>query len=346
MKQSALIITAGILLAALTGFVAFEAFRYKQEKYHDKLKQIIQKVNSSNSTWKAGENIKWINSDIAGVKAHMGVKLGQESGIKLETVSAQVNGLPEEFDARVQWGDKCSSLWEVRDQSTCGSCWAFGAAESLSDRHCIHLGQDIRLSTQNLLTCCASCGDGCDGGWPEAAMDYYVNTGLVTGDLYGNNSWCQAYTFAPCAHHVTSDVYPPCTGELPTPPCINSCDANSTHTIPYSKDIHRGSKAYGIGKDEKAIMAEIYKNGPIEVALTVYEDFLTYKTGVYQHVTGDELGGHAVKMVGWGVENGTPYWTIVNSWNESWGDKGTFKILRGKNECGIESSCVTALPAY
>jgi len=45
-------------------------------------------------------------------------------------------------------------------------------------------------------------------------------------------------------------------------------------------------------------------------------------TGVYQHVTGGELGGHAVKMLGWGVENGTPYWLVANSWNTDWGDNG------------------------
>jgi len=50
-------------------------------------------------------------------------------------------------------------------------------------------------------------------------------------------------------------------------------------------------------------------------------------------------------MVGWGVENGTPYWTIVNSWNESWGNSGTFRIKRGVNECGIEASVVAATPA-
>lgn len=85
-------------------------------------------------------------------------------------------------------------------------------------------------------------------------------------------------------------------------------------------------------------------NGPIEVAFTVYEDFVTYKSGVYTHHSGKKLGGHAVKMVGWGVENGTPYWLLVNSWNETWGDQGTFKIRRGVNECGIESGCVAALP--
>ena len=42
-------------------------------------------------------------------------------------------------------------------------------------------------------------------------------------------------------------------------------------------------------------------HGPIEVALTVYSDLLTYKSGVYYHTSGSALGMHAVKMVGWGV---------------------------------------------
>lgn len=27
-------------------------------------------------------------------------------------------------------------------------------------------------------------------------------------------------------------------------------------------------------------------HGPVEIAITVYEDFVAYKSGVYQHVTG------------------------------------------------------------
>ena len=91
-------------------------------------------------------------------------------------------------------------------------------------------------------------------------------------------------------------------------------------------------------------MAEISTNGPVEAAFTVYEDFELYKSGVYQHVHGISLGGHAVKIVGYGVENGTPYWRIANSWNETWGENGFFKILRGSNHCGIEDDIYAGLP--
>ncbi|XP_016121449.1 cathepsin B-like, partial [Sinocyclocheilus grahami] len=87
-------------------------------------------------------------------------------------------------------------------------------------------------------------------------------------------------------------------------------------------------------------MKELFKNGPVEAAFTVYEDFLHYKSGVYQHVSGSVLGGHAIKILGWGEENSVPYWLAANSWNTDWGDNGFFKILRGEDHCGIESEIV------
>ncbi|CAG2064669.1 unnamed protein product [Timema podura] len=89
---------------------------------------------------------------------------------------------------------------------------------------------------------------------------------------------------------------------------------------------------------------EIYKNGPVEGAFTVYSDFVQYKSGVYQHVTGTVLGGHAIKIIGWGTEEDTPYWLVANSWNSDWGDHGFFKILRGSDHCGIESQVSAGIP--
>lgn len=74
----------------------------------------------------------------------------------------------------------------------------------------------------------------------------------------------------------------------------------------------------------------------------VYEDFLTYTSGVYQCTSssGQYLGGHAVAVIGYGTENGQDYWLVRNSWNNGWGDNGLFKIARGIDTCGVEEDMV------
>ena len=67
--------------------------------------------------------------------------------------------------------------------------------------------------------------------------------------------------------------------------------------------------------------------------------------GVYTHTSGDVMGGHAVKIVGWGVdgESGLKYWKVANSWGPDWGENGFFRIKRGNNECMFESQCFAGL---
>ena len=68
------------------------------------------------------------------------------------------------------------------------------------------------------------------------------------------------------------------------------------YSIPYNKDKHYGKTAYSVRPEEKQIATEIYTNGPVEAAFTVFADFLTYKSGVYKHTTGGALGGHGVYL--------------------------------------------------
>lgn len=89
-------------------------------------------------------------------------------------------------------------------------------------------------------------------------------------------------------------------------------------------------------------MSEIYNYGPVQAIFHVYDDFLNYKSGVYQHITGEYLGNHAVKIIGWGVESGVKYWEAINSWNDEWGMDGKFKILRGVNHLEIEFNMIAA----
>lgn len=64
---------------------------------------------------------------------------------------------------------------------------------------------------------------------------------------------------------------------------------------------------------EDAIMYDLMTNGPLIVGIEVYEDFFYYSSGVYEHVTGEAEGGHAMKLVGWGREaDGDLYWILQN----------------------------------
>jgi cathepsin B len=72
---------------------------------------------------------------------------------------------------------------------------------------------------------------------------------------------------------------------------------------------------------------EIFTYGSVIADFTIYEDFLTYGSGVYRHVTEAAKVHRAINCIGQGVENGQDYWLCVNSWSNTRGDQGIFKIL-------------------
>lgn len=74
----------------------------------------------------------------------------------------------------------------------------------MTDRVCISSGAKVNahISAEQLVDCCSSCGYGCDGGYPEAAWEYFKHTGIVTGGNYNSNEGCQPYSIASCDHHV------------------------------------------------------------------------------------------------------------------------------------------------
>jgi cathepsin B len=91
-----------------------------------------------------------------------------------------------------------------------------------------------------------------------------------------------------------------------------------------------------------AAMTDLVARGTVTASFDVYSDFLTYKSGTYAcPSSGTPLGGHAVSIIGYGTDAaGTDFWTVRNSWNNGWGNGGTFNIQRGTNTCGFESDLV------
>jgi cathepsin X len=69
-----------------------------------------------------------------------------------------------------------------------------------------------------------------------------------------------------------------------------------------------------------------------------------YTSGIFEDTTKDLNVTHEISIVGFGEENGTPYWMIRNSWGTHWGMQGFMKLVRGKNNLAIESDCAWATP--
>jgi len=283
-------------------------------------RDLIFDVNSNpKSTWVAGVNEAFANHSLEEIKGLLGAQLDKDPE-DVEVMSYPPTGdLPTEFDSRKQWPD---FIHPIRNQLKCGSCWAFGAAESFSDRLSIATKGKVNtvLSPQDLVSCAGFPNQGCNGGIPFWAHFYLWHTGITTDE-------CFPYT----------------SGEGVAPKCAKTCaDGSAKKTHKYKKFFKVGGMLKGNPVD---IQKEIMTNGPVEAAFTVYADFMNYKTGVYQHTTGNVLGGHAIKLVGWGVEDGTDYWLVANSWGTTFGLDGYFKIKRGTNESGIERTVYGGLPA-
>lgn len=220
-----------------------------------------------------------------------------------------VTAVPDNFDSREQWGLK---IHPIRDQQQCGSCWAFGATEAFSDRFAIN-GKDVILSPEDLVSCDQN-DYGCNGGYMDMAWEYLADHGAVTDS-------CFPYT----------------AGSGRAPACASTCKNGE----PFTK-YKCAPNSIRQSRSVATIKSEIVNHGPVEGAFTVYTDFFNYQSGIYSPTTSDVAGGHAIKILGYGVDNGTPYWLCANSWGPSWGMKGFFKIKQGT--CGIEDQVFSCDP--
>jgi cathepsin B len=282
---------------------------------------MIREINQKQTTWKAAHN-RITRMPESQARRLLGIKKLQSYTWRVKEYSAEERlNAPDEFDSRTNWPN-CDTMKDIRDQKQCGSCWAFGAAEAMSDRQCIFKGENVRLSPEDILSCgtsgYTSCGDCAYGGQPGCAWVYWCQTGVVS-----------------------DDCYPYLAENSSTPECANRCVGNTA--LDWNSDKRKGSKTYSV-VGESDMMTELSTNGPFEVAFMVYADFFSYSSGVYQHVSGGYEGNHAVKVIGYGVDNGVKYWTCANSWNTDWGDEGYFRIRRGNNECSIESQAWAGIP--
>lgn len=310
----------------LVALAALVAAATAAPQVHKSLQEAADYVNAANNGWTAVNPVDRFGSleDVATVCGTWTPGHPKYNASRAPVGDADLNpaaDIPAEFDSKVNWAN-CSVMKKVRDQSSCGSCWAFGSTEAFEERRCAAGLGDVEFSVQDTAGCCKGifCGmsQGCNGGQPSAALQWMTKTGVVTGGDYtdiGSGSSCEPYELKPCAHHVPpSSKYPTCPSSEYSVKCSETC-SEAKYGKTYHNDKTKGARAFSL-TTVKGMQTSIMQEGPLAVAFTVYSDFPTYKSGVYKHTSGQALGGHAVEMVGWGTENGEDYWLVKNSWNE------------------------------
>lgn len=197
---------------------------------------------------------------------------------------------------------------------TCGSCYAHASAGFLEDRLCIATNKVVttRLAPQDMVNCDFT-NAGCHGGFLTPSLNYLLAEGLVS---------------EACLPYQSKMHF-----------CEYRCSTGPS--VAYEKHRCKAGSAK-LMTSIAEMQLDIQTNGPIMFGFTMYADLLLYSSGVYEHVTGDVIGGHAVKVLGWAYDSsGKLYWLCQNQWGTSWGLNGYFKIYTG--EGGIDLlgfSCV------
>ena len=324
-------------------------------------KKFVKSINNwhGKKAWTAGVNINIDLEDQEALRMKCGVKASDAHKSKFfmhYPPNADANipagrrlqvGLPLNFDLRTQYS-RCWSISYIRDQAGCGSCWAVSSGSSLSDRYCINYSNatftaERSFSYQDIIERCPVnvCGTdtgGCNGGWLQGGYAFAMTYGVVSGENFQNTTSCKPYIIQPNT---------PWTGVFQN---RTSCESK-TYSPKFDYDKKKISSYTNfqfsdISSQVLSMMKAIYERGTIIAYMDVYMDFYSYKTGVYSVTKTPEnvnIGGHAVRIIGWGSENGNNYWLCANSWGTFWGINGFFKIARGVNEANIESLSTEAI---
>ncbi|XP_058735267.1 zingipain-1-like [Vicia villosa] len=215
-----------------------------------------------------------------------------------------VTSVPDSMDWR-----KRGAVTPIKDQGTCGSCWAFSAVAAMESIHQITTGELVSLSEQELVDCVKGNNTaGCSGGYMEDAFEFIAEKGGIASEAY-----------------------------YPYKETDERCKVKKERRAAEIKGYEKVPP-----KSEKELLKAV-ANQPV----SVYVDsggstFQFYSGGIFTGKCRTRLD-HAVVVVGYGVsEDGVKYWLVKNSWGTEWGEKGYMRMKRDigskKGLCGIAIS--------
>jgi C1A family cysteine protease len=219
-----------------------------------------------------------------------------------------VSAIPTSFD----WRDQ-GVITSVKDQQYCNSGYAFAGVAAM-ESFLIRQGKantNINLSEQDIVDCSYKRfgyqNSGCDGGEMTAVFQYFNVKDIVLENEY-------PYTSGRSHRHSVCRIPSPLRNEIKGKLNIKNVKMNEDQMI------------------------EILMNkGPLVIAIANdYRSFNNLGDGIFDDATTIHVQPNQyVLLIGFGEENGKPYWIIKNSWGTSWGKNGYGKIVRGKNMCNL-----------
>jgi cathepsin F len=223
------------------------------------------------------------------------------------------NDTPEAYD----WRDY-GRVSGVKDQLSCGSCYAFATCGNLEGLYAANRGVLKTFSEQFLVDC--DTGDsGCNGGLMQFTFNWLKNNGIMYEADY------------------------PYTGEKGT--CKSDSSKYADFQITGYEKLGNWWTVYSC-VDETKVRDFLLKTGPVAISLNATPLF-DYVSGIID-VSKDDCGkdgiNHAVTLVGYGTDatTGLDYWIIKNSWGKEWGESGYFRMRRGAGTCGCNCYVITA----
>jgi len=233
---------------------------------------------------------------------------------------------PEELSEVPVWGNlgSCIPSYEtvnwagqvttpIKDQGSCGSCWAFAAVEQVESDIMINFGMNYtyELSEEQLMDCARTPDTiqrGCAGGNPYYAFKYMLANYIEPDSTYPYSSY-KSSKAKKCNYQANEGVA-------------------GLHTY------------YRLPQDEGCMAKYVQDYGPITIGVNA-DAWLFYnpsKTGD-SIMTAEACGtgpiNHAVQIVGVSIPGN--YWIVRNTWGTRWGQDGYIWLEYGKNTCNMSA---------
>merc|ERR550539_1506581 len=158
----------------VAAFAAGAAALSTPEQHDPARHREVERINNTPGiTWQAGIPTRFKGQPLGTMKTLLGVDTennlkhiqdGVSAGM-YDVVKAPADFvMPDSFDSETNWPECKNVIGDIRDQSNCGCCWAFGGASAASDRMCIATKAQTKVPLSSTDLCFCASDDGCDGG--------------------------------------------------------------------------------------------------------------------------------------------------------------------------------------